>query len=103
MGLNIRLCFDVNNLAGTECYFGANTSGGESHSKFHFTPFQVDEDGMFMWPHHVLYGGRCGTPDSVDGVLVPPGCGVQAQSSDEGVEMWGIDTPKGWGLFGEGE
>ena len=82
MGLNISHCIDVNNLARTERYSGANTGGGESHSKFHFTPFQVDKDGMFMWPHLVLYGGGCGTPDGVDRVLVPSGCGVQVQSSD---------------------
>ena len=103
MGLNTSQCIDVNNLAGTERYSGANIGGGECHSKFHFTPFQVDKDGMFMWTHLVFHGGGCGTPDGVDRVLVPSGCGVQVQSSDKGVEVWGIGAPQGRGLFGEEE
>ena len=103
MGLNTSQCVDVNNLAGTERYSGANIGGGESHSKFHFTPFQEDKDGMFMWAHNVFHGGGCGTPDGVDRVLVPLGCGVQVQSSDKGVDVRGIGASQGRSLFGKEE
>ena len=77
MGVEIRFCLDVNDLAGAECYSGTNIGRGETHSKLHFTPFQVDEDSVFVWTHLILCRGiRCSTPDCVDGVLVPEGCGV---------------------------
>ena len=49
MGVSTSQCADVDNLVGAEREFGANIGGGESHTKFHFTPFQEDKDGMFVW------------------------------------------------------
>ena len=77
MSVETRFCSDVDDLAGAECCFGTNIGRGEAHSKLHFTPFQVDEDSVFMWTHLILCGGiRCSTPNCVDGMLVPEGCGV---------------------------
>ena len=77
MGVEIRFRLDVNDLAGAECYSGTNIGRCETHSNLHFTPFQVDEDSVFVWTHLILRRGiRCSTPDCVDGVLVPEGCGV---------------------------
>ena len=82
MGVNTGQCADVDNLVGAERDFGANIGGGESHTKFHFTPFQEDKDGMFVWAHDVINGGGYCTPDGVDRVLAPLGGGVQVHGSD---------------------
>ena len=72
----------MDNLVEAERDLGADSGGGESRANFHFTPFQEDEDGMFVWAQHVVDGWGHGNPDGSDGVLVPLGGGVQVHGSD---------------------